>query len=562
MVQISRDFAPIWDRTTDVVVVGSGASAFASAVTAAYAGAEVVMLEKDGQVGGTTAKSGGGMWIPNNPVQRKAGISDSHVDAVAYIARLADPQRYNPRSKTLGLSPDQFELIEVFCNRATEAVEALMAIGALYLKAEEQDGSPVPLLPDYQADLPENRSIVGRTVSPTWDFDEETPPEFQAKSTEPNPGGMILIEMMRRAAVRRDVDIRLNTRVTDVVVDEDERVVGVMARVGRRAELIATRKAVVFGSGGFLMNPDLTHEFLRGHVYGGCAVPTNEGDLLAIANRLGVELGNMTNAWWDQVVLEVALQNRSTAQDIWFPFGDSMIQVNKYGHRVGNEKELYNERSQVHFVWDPCCREYSNALLFQIWDEAVASDPRQTRLRGFVPLPDEPANYVVSAPTLTELAAKIDRRLQDLAEVIGDIRLDKSFDYNLRATIERYNSFANSGVDLDFKRGMSPIQQVWQGPGRPGSPNPCMAPISDQGPYHAMIVGAGALDTKGGPKTNSKAQLLRSAGTPVPGLYGAGNCVASPFGQAYPGAGGTIGPAVTFGYIAGLNAASEVSVEL
>jgi 3-oxosteroid 1-dehydrogenase len=128
---------------------------------------------------------------------------------------------------------------------------------------------------------------------------------------------------------------------------------------------------------------------------------------------------------------------------------------------------------------------------------------------------------------------------------------------NLMETIDRFNSFAEKGTDPDFGRGVTPIEVAWASPRRKGVKNPCLAPFADHGPYHCMIVGAGALDTKGGPRVNGRAQVLDHAGKPIPGLYGAGNCIASPMGQGYPGAGGTIGPAVTFGYLAGLNGAKE-----
>src|SRR5688572_12129863 len=120
----------------------------------------------------------------------------------------------------------------------------------------------------------------------------------------------------------------------------------------------------------------------------------------------------------------------------------------------------------------------------------------------------------------------------------------------------RFDGFARAGVDEDFHRGESPIEVKWNGAGRPGSANPTMAPFSG-GPYHCVILGAGAFDTNGGPRIDTRARVLDVTGSPIPGLYGAGNCIASVAGQSYWGPGGTIGPALTFGYIAGLHAAAE-----
>ncbi|MGH2615000.1 MAG: FAD-binding protein, partial [Thermomicrobiales bacterium] len=129
----------------------------------------------------------------------------------------------------------------------------------------------------------------------------------------------------------------------------------------------------------------------------------------------------------------------------------------------------------------------------------------------------------------------------------------------LGATIQRFNGFAETGVDEDFGRGSTPIQVAWGGGTERFDqlPNPTMAPFRSEGPYHCIMLGGMTLDTKGGPVTDTGARVLHAGGQPIPGLYGAGNCVASPAGQAYWSGGGTIGPAITYGYIAGQNAAAE-----
>jgi 3-oxosteroid 1-dehydrogenase len=265
----------------------------------------------------------------------------------------------------------------------------------------------------------------------------------------------------------------------------------------------------------------------------------------------------MMEAWWDQTVLEIAMRTHETADDVWFPFGDSMVQVNKYGVRVMDEKQTYNDRGPVHFSWDAGRREYPNLLLFQIYDDNVAQNPATGPFRGLVPPPGMKVDYVLSADTLEGLAEAIDARLAEIVDRTGDVRLAPSFAATLKDTIARFNDFAREGVDRDFGRGEKPIQIAWQGEPRPGLRNPCLAPFSDTGPYHCMILAAGALDTKGGPQIDAQARVLGLDGFPIPGLYGAGNCVSSPAGAGYWGGGGTIGPALTFGVLAGRNAARE-----
>jgi succinate dehydrogenase/fumarate reductase flavoprotein subunit len=336
-------------------------------------------------------------------------------------------------------------------------------------------------------------------------------------------------------------------------------VIGVRAKSGSGTVSIRARRGVVFGSGGFTQNPDLRRHFLRGPIFGGCAVPTNTGDFVEIGIQLGAQLGNMNNAYWAQNPLEQALQNSSVPNDIWIPYGDSMIQVNKFGKRVVNEKITYNERTQAHFHWDATHREYSNNILMMIYDSGVAGNPLNWPFRYPLPLPGVASPLVISGNTWEELAAAIDARLARYTAQTGNYRLDASFVANLKDTIARFNGFAASGVDLDFRRGETPIQVAWHGPARAGntSGNPTMYPFASSGPYYCILIGGGTLDTKGGPVINAKGQVLDTGFRRIPGLYGAGNCIASPSAQAYWSAGGTIGPALTFGYLAGVNAAAE-----
>jgi succinate dehydrogenase/fumarate reductase flavoprotein subunit len=314
---------------------------------------------------------------------------------------------------------------------------------------------------------------------------------------------------------------------------------------------------VVFASGGFAHNAELAATYLRGPIFGGCAAGTNTGDLVRIAASIGAALGNMSNAWWSQVVVETAM-NGPTIKDVWLPFGDSMIQVNRHGQRAVNEKMVYNERSQVHFLWSAHGREYPNLLMFMIYDDAVANAPGgMSSMRQPVPLAGQNAQYVIIGDTWEDLARNIDIRLEELSALTGGLRLAADFTTELRRSVARFNEFAEKGRDLDFHRGETPIQVAWHGrPRREDMPNPTMHAFADRGPYHAIILGAGALDTKGGPRIDPDGRILSVDGAPIPGLYGAGNCIAAPAGQAYWSAGATIGSALTFGYLAGKHVAT------
>lgn len=549
-----------WDDTADVVVVGAGAAGFTSAITARDSGASVLLLEKADAPGGTTAKSGGSIWIPNNSRMRAAGIEDSRADALRYVVRLAYPHFYDPTDQRLGLPTGDYSLIEALYDRGAEAMDELVRLGAVHFADRRTTaGRPMPPYPDYQADLPENRNIAGRMLAPAvppgFQLDFEVPPGMHV-----GIGGRILIATLQHAAGLIGVETRLRHRVTRLLT-EGQRVTGVQVDTPDGPRTIRARQGVVFTSGGFLHNPRLRQHFLRGPVYGGAAAATSTGDFVEIAGRVGAELGNMTHAWWDQMVLDMAVVGEPTTQDVFYPFGDSVIQVNKYGRRVVNEKQPYCERAQVHFDWNPSEREYSNLVMLQIWDDAVAQNPLHWAYRGVTPMPGETADYVISADTLEELAALVDARLGAFAGHIGGARLAPDFLPTLRRTIDRFNGFAATGVDEDFHRGESPIQQQIQGTARPGFPNPCMAPLARTGPYHCMLLVAGALDTKGGPLINDRGQVLGYDGRPIDGLYGAGNCVSSPYGQSYPGAGATLGAAMTIGYLAGRDVATAAAVD-
>jgi succinate dehydrogenase/fumarate reductase flavoprotein subunit len=537
MVWMSDD--GVWDREADVVVVGSGAAGLSAALTAVSEGASVVVLERAAVRGGTTAKSGGGFWIPNNSLMRAVGIEDPKEDAIRLMCRTAFPYLYDPSDATFGLPRDAYELIVAFYDNASVAVDHLTELGALQPELGDTPG--------YHADLAEDLVPVGRGLRNLG-----TP----ARKSD-GTGGDLMTARMEARLVELGGVVLLDHRVMGVLRNDLGEVVGVEVHVGRRTELVRAHRAVVFASGGFLHDPDLRREYLRGPVFGGCAADTNTGDFVRIGIALGAQLGNMNNAWWNQVVLEVALRTPSTIRDVWLPFGDSMIQVNRYGRRAVNEKMPYNERAQVHHEWNAAAREYSNLLMFMIYDDSVAQDPMEFGFRIPIPLPDESADYVIVGDTWEELAARIDERLAGLSSRTGGVRLDAGFAENLRATITRWNEMADEGVDHDFHRGESPIQVEWSQTTRGGGKNPTMHAFRDEGPYYCVILGGGSLDTKGGPRINTSAQVLAVDGSPIPGLYGAGNCIASPAGQAYWSAGGTIGPAMTFGYIAGMNAAKE-----
>lgn len=538
-----------YQQETDVLVVGSGAAAFSAAITAKKNGADVIMLEKASLIGGTTLRSGGGYWIPNNRFQREKGIADVKEDALRYMARYSFPQLYNPEDPRLGLPENEYSLIDTYYDKASEMVEFLEDCAAVH-SIQEINWTGKPQV-DYMDHLPENKGIRGRVL---YSKNQEGKQSY----------GGELIRQMKSWAGSNGIMMLTNHQVKRILRSDQGEVAGLEVLVnGQEVLNFRARKAVIFGSGGYTHNPELMLHFQRGPHFGGCAAPTNTGDFIKMAGAIGAKLGNTAGAFRAEIILEQALTDPNGVHNIFYVPGDSVMEVNRYGLRVMDEKRNYNDRAMVHFVWDPQRAEWTNMLVFMIFDQRTAS-----LWQGFPPYPVQgtPADYIVSANTWEELTAGIAARLKKLSAHTGGFDLAPAFRENLVKTVARFNEFAKNGKDNDFNRGDFNYDREWTTfppmvPGTvwppAGSANYTMYPLSGQGPYYAIILGAGTLDTNGGPVINHRAQVLDVDDKPIPGLYGAGNCIASPTANAYWGAGSTIGPALTFGYLAGLNAAAE-----
>jgi succinate dehydrogenase/fumarate reductase flavoprotein subunit len=540
---------------TDVLVVGTGAAGTAAAIAALEGGATVTLLEAAEAAGGTTRSSGGAFWIPNNHWMRAAGAVDPRDEALRLMARLAYPALYDPQAPQLGVGAREHALLATYYDEGAAVVERLAQLGAIDAMILPGLGaSPSPISdPDYHAEFPENVAPYGRVLTAI-----------------PEPGAMVwpgvfLADGLLAHLRARGAQVLTGHRVEQAWLDGEGRTLGVVATHAGERRSIRARRGVVFATGGFAHGAGRAQALLRGPIFGSGSVSSADGVMLDIAAQVGAQLGNLGNAFYYQVAIEDAIAGGGAVRHPYahgfLPYGDSMILVDVRGRRIVNEKAMYHVRTQSHF--DSGGVRWPNLVQLMIYDQAVADEPTFWPWRGVVPLPGTSSPFVISGDTLEQLAARVAERLERLAGARGlsaaigpDVRLAPDFVATLRATIDRFNGFAASGVDLDFQRGETPIQQAWQGPSRSTTANRTMTPIAASGPYHCVLLGAGVLDTCGGPVIDSQARVLRVDGRPAPGLFAAGNCVASPVGQAYWGAGGTIGPALVFGWIAGRNAAA------
>ncbi len=534
-----------WDLEADVVVLGSGGAAMTAAISAHDFGApNVVILEKSGMVGGTTAMSGGMLWIPGNDYQIEAGIAESDDDIVAYLDALAPGQ----------LDPDT---LGAFMENGPEMLRYLAEKTPVRFHVFED-------FPDYQPYMPGAKPDGGRSLD-NEAFSFELLGKWAARV---NPSKMAyplrgsLMEAIRgtldeaalaereahdyrglgqalagslfKAVLDRNIPVEFEKRARKLVKDGD-RVIGVIAEdAGGRDFRVRARRGVVIATGGFEWNEQLVKTFLRGPLTGPVSVPENEGDGLLMAIDAGAQLGNMQNAFWMQSALEFKPQHRNAKPNYMLGSDErarpGAILVNSVGKRFVNESANYNAVGKAVLAFDAGSHSYANLPYWLIIDQRY-----KDKYPAFTSPPGSPIpSYMMQADTLEELAA-----------IAG---IDAA---GLTATVARFNGMVKAGHDDDFNRGDNSYDNFYMW-GDPAFDAPYRTlGVIDQAPYYAVKMESGALGTAGGPKTNADAQVIDWNGNPIQGLYAAGNAMAAVLGEAYGGAGGTLGPGMTFGYIAG-----------
>jgi hypothetical protein len=529
-----------FDGEFDVIVVGSGIAGLATALFSRWHGNKVLVLEKASQLGGTTRKAAFWYWVPNNAAMRAAGTKDPKKDCIRYMARLSRPEMYNADAPRLGMPEWEYSQYEAIYDNASTATELLSKKGALEYRHCD-------FVPDYWAELPEDKAPKGRVLLPKG-----------ARETM-SDGGEVAVKTMSAAAKNDGVDVRASHRVQRVIKNAKGEIIGVEADTAKGKKRFFARKAVVFCTGGFTHNVELRKNYLSAPVYGGCAALSNEGDFIYIASTVSAQLRNMNYAWMCPIVFEKAMARDPGLIGTFSPCGDSMIYVNKEGQRVANEKLAYNEMAQVFFQWDGARSEYPNLLLIAVWDQRSQEHSASDEYGRFIVPPGTDDAHVIKGATLAALSEAIGERLARYAQVTGGLKLAPDFEKTLAASIQRFNGFAASGRDFDFRRGERQVEHLFNGAvaPSPSAPNPTMFPISEEGPFYAALLTGGNLDTKGGPKTSVSGQVLDDQEKPIAGLYGVGNCVASASARAYWAGGATIGPILAFAHLAAAAAHKE-----
>ena len=491
-----------WDHEFDVVVIGSG-TGLVAALAARVAGAEVLVIEKRKIVGGTTGHSGGVAWVPNNNVMQLEGLSDDRAKALQYLTKLAGGQATQ-------------ELIEAFLDAGPEMADFVAAHSPLRWRVSKILGNNA----DYHPEWP-GAMTRGRSIEPVTDRVGLYGPELIGglqKGFE-DAGGQLWTETPARRLIVKHHD------------ETHREVVGVEAMRNGKPIRIRARRGVHLASGGFEWDFELKQHFLRAPTLYTLGAGGNTGDGLRMAMAVGADLRNMNEVYGHTVYKAEAEAQRphnmgaTLNAEIEKRVAGSII-VNDRGERFQDEAADYDSTWRSYFTWENWGElRYRNIPAFLIFDGSVRKNGKIAGATAADPVPE----WVIEAPTLRELA--------------GRLGIDPD---GLEATVARFNENARKGIDPDFTRGKSHYDRY-------GSPDVgiTLAPIV-AAPFFGAEVAPADLGTCGGARVNGKAQVLDPFGEVIPGLSASGNVagVGSP-GSSYGGGGGTIGPALTFAFIAG-----------
>jgi 3-oxosteroid 1-dehydrogenase len=525
-----------WDNDVDVVVLGSGGAGLTAALTAATNGASVEVYEKAATVGGTTAVSGGIVWIPAH--QRASDGELPVEDAMDYL-----------RAQSLGFMDD--DLMETFVRTGADMLDFVEAHSDLRFEIAEG-------FPDYKPELPGGRPSGGRSLNAKpfdlsrlgeWrdhitsfpaDFsnvgiDAETRARIHAsvdnESGDYCVAGTALIAGLLKGLLDVGVVPRTNARAVELVADPIG-IIGVRVTHEDKAFRVRARRGVVLATGGFEWDSQLVEAYLRGPMRGAVSPPNNTGDGLRMAMAHGADLANMGEAWWVPIVqlpgdtFQGQPRSRSVRLERTRP---RSVIVNRAGKRFLNEAGEYNSMAGPFQYLDP--RDgYANDPAWIVFDSL------HLKRYGFLGVdPDGPAPDWFSPS-------------KDLAELGEKTGIDADA---LARTLAVWNENVAHESDPDFGRGASAYDGYWGDDKATTTAGKTLGPI-DTAPYYAVPVSIGAMGTKGGPRTDRDGRVLHVNGSAIPGLFAAGNAMAGATGKAYGGAGGTLGPAMVFGYRAGL----------
>lgn len=540
----------------DLIIVGSGGGSMCAALYAASRGKKVLVLEKSGYYGGTTARSGGVMWIPNNRFMKRDGVEDSFERARTYLEALAETFEDAP-----GATPERRER---FLKEAPAMIDFLVEQGL------ELDR--VPFWPDYNDELsggcktsrcvvaaPFNKKALGEwadKLRPGFldlpaTLDEALAIPYVKRSWAARKVfvrvafkvigalltgkryvscGAALQARLLQAALSHGVEIRLETAVRELL-ENNGRVTGVIAEHNGKREQLGASLGVIVGAGGFAHNQALRNQYQPGtNVQWSSAPVEDTGDMHLELQRIGAALAQMEEMVGQPCILPPDSQYGEIQQSAQGPSAKPhAILVDQSGQRYLNEASSYMTYCQEMLARN---RTVPAAPSWMVFDSQYL---KKYMLAGTMPGKKKLAEWEQSG------FLKKGETVETLAEVIS---VEAAV---LAQTVSRFNGFVDQNRDDDFHRGEREYAR-WLGDYL-HQPSPTLGRI-DQGPFYAVAVYPGDVGTYGGVVTDECARVLRDDGSAIEGLYAAGVVTASVMGRAYPGAGSSVGPALTFGFVA------------
>lgn len=554
---------PVDDTIVDLLVVGSG-TGMASALAGHEAGMSVLIVEKSAFVGGSTARSGGALWLPGSPVLAEAGAGDTAARAQTYLSSVVADTAPAARSERF------VEHLTATVNmlRRTTPMKFFWAREYSDYHPESPGGSAAGRTCECR---PLNTSVLGDYLSrlrpgvlevkvpmPTTGADYRWMNLMARVPRKGLPtiakrlvqgvgglaigrryaaGGQALAAGLFSGVLRAGIPIWTQTSLV-ALTEADGRVTGAVVDHGGRRIAVTARRGVVLAAGGFDHDMEMRRKFQSEALGDGVSLgaDTNTGDAIRIAQEVGAGLDLMDQAWWFPAV--APLPGKAPAVMLAERSLPGSLIVDQNGDRFVNESTDYMSFGQrmlqlerqgrpVESMWILFDQQYRNGYVF-----AAELFPRMA-----IPQSWYDSGIACRADTLADLARQI---------ALPEARFDE--------TIRRFNEAARAGIDGEFHRGESAYDRYYGDPTI--TPNPNLRPL-DKGPFYAVRMVLSDLGTCGGLRADERARVLREDGTVIQGLYAIGNTAANAFGASYPGAGATIAQGLVYGYVAATDAAGR-----
>ena len=560
-----------FDLTVDVLVIGSGGGGMTAALAADASGLDTLIVEKSPHFGGSTALSGGGIWVPGAPSQRKAGYVPDPDAVFEYLKQITGGMVSDARLRQyVEAAPEMME----FLQNLSPWLEFVWKPGYADYYPELPGGSElgstinVPAIDLRKLGDEEQNLLHPLALAPKgiWFAPKDLRLFYQVRQNWRGKAvlvkliwrmfrarvfgdrmaaiGQSLAARLRLALTQQGIPLWLSSPMTELVTDVDGTVTGAVVEQEGRQRRIHARRGVILASGGF----DHDMSWRRQHLpvlekdwsFGN---PAAMGDGIRAGEKVGGSTDLLDEAWWFPAICWPDGRLQFMLNERMMP---SQFVVNGDGKRFINEAAPYmdfahamieGQRSGVEHI--PC------------WLVTDIRSFHRYVVAGHLPIPKVPFAPVPTGRKVPKawLDSGVVKEANSLEELAAKIEVPAA---NLRATAERFNALARSGHDDDFNRGDSAYDNYY---GDPTLPNPNLYPLGKP-PYYAFQIILGDLGTSGGLRTDEFARVLRDDDSVVKGLYAVGNTSAAVMGRSYAGAGATIGPAMTFGYVAAKHLAS------